>query len=502
MPQIAAQISAVSDADLLEDYVHSGSREALGELIARHMDVVYNAALRQTRYPDLADDVTQGVFIVLARKAHTLRSAAQLPTWLFGAVRYAAANARRAHERRRRHERASAQPEAAMSGDCSSDNVLTPALALLDDAIASLKDDDRDIVILRYLRQLDVPQIGASLGISNEAVYKRLQRSIQRMREFFAARAGTQTASVEATLALAVAVTPPKALLSATIAAASSGASPSAAAAMVARRSLRQLAFIKASHIALVIVTAATALGGGGIIVWTLDQSPASVSSSPSSISSNPISPSRRTVHPDTFSIEGIVTNPGEYQLKVNLRRLNLKQAILMAGIADADRAGAFAYVIYRNKPLYAVEFAVKDVLQARIPPTLVSGATVIVARQKSPAPTLTGPDYADPANGKYYIGGKFLSRPGVYTDFLASNGGVTLRQAIVNAGLSANYDPKAWVDLIGRGPPNAKAAFRNEAVYLLKDVLDNKAGQPQLLNMDVIYLLPANATTQATPPR
>jgi hypothetical protein len=78
----------------------------------------------------------------------------------------------------------------------------------------------------------------------------------------------------------------------------------------------------------------------------------------------------------------------------------------------------------------------------------------------------------------------------------------VTLRQAIVYAGLSANYDPKAWVELIGHNPSNAKATFRNEAVYLLKDVLDDKGGQPQLLNMDLIYLLPGNATTQATPPR
>jgi RNA polymerase sigma factor (sigma-70 family) len=504
MCSTAVQINAVDDAELLESYIHSGSREALGELIARHMDFVYNAALRQTQKPDLADDVTQGVFIVFARRARTVRSAAQLPAWLFSAVRFAAANARRAHARRRRHERASARREVAMLDDQSPDNRLSLALALLDDAIASLKDEDRDVVLLRHFRQMEISQIGDSLGISKDAVYKRLQRSLRRMREFFAARLGTETASIDTLLASAVAGFAPKGLAAATIATAASGSPPSPGAATIARGSLRALAFAKASHATLIVVTAFLVLGGSGIIArnWTtLNQTPTSVPSSVPLLSSNQISPSRRTVRPDTFSIEGIVTYPGEYQLKVNFRRLNLKQAILMAGIADADRATAFADVIYRNKPLYAVEFAVKDILQTGAPPTLVSGATVIVAKQKSPVPMLTGPDYADPANGIYYIGGKSLLRPGVYTNYLVSNGGVTLRQAIVTAGLSAKYDPETSVRLVGRAPPNAKPASHNEAIYLLKDILNNDAGQLQLLDKDVIYLLPNDATTRTAPP-
>jgi len=138
MPAIVAQCSAADDAYLLEQYIQTESREALGELIARHMDFVYNAALRQTRRPDLADDVTQGVFIALARKAHTLRSVAQLPPWLFSVVRYAAANARRAQQRRRRHERAAARREVTVLDEHAS--APDVALALLDDAIASLRD--------------------------------------------------------------------------------------------------------------------------------------------------------------------------------------------------------------------------------------------------------------------------------------------------------------------------------------------------------------------------
>jgi RNA polymerase sigma factor (sigma-70 family) len=473
------------------------------------MDFVYNAALRQTRRPDLADDVTQGVFIALARKAHTLRSVAQLSPWLFSVVRYAAANAQRAQQRRQRHERAAAHREVLMLDEHASSP--DAALALLDDAIASLKATDRNVVILRHLRRLEISQVAVALGISNAAVHKRLHRSIQRMREFFAARVGTEAASVEATLALAVAVPAPKGLLSVTIAGTAAGGPASPTAAMIARGSLGLLAFTKASHVLLAILMAAAVLGGSGIIVGKLmlGQLPTSVNSSPSLFLSNQISPTRPSFSPDTFTIQGNVTRPGVYQLKINRRRLNLKQAILTAGLNDSDRTSAFALVIYRDKPLYTVEFAVKDLLQAKTPPTLVKGAVVIVTTQKSPLSTLADPGQTDPAKGKYYVGGILLLRPGIYdlANVIDGQGGqgVTLRQAIIAAGLETNYDPdKITVQLIGRNPLNEKAVFkpRAEAAYSLRDVLNEAASQPQVLDNDVIYLLgPRTATTQATQP-
>lgn len=375
----------------------------------------------------------------------------------------------------------------------------------------SLKAHERDVVILRHLRQLEISQVGNALGISNDAVHKRLQRGVQHMREFFTARAGTHAASVEAMLALAVAVPAPKGLLSVTIAGAASGGPPSPGAAMIARGSLRLLALAKTSHLVMAILTAAAVLGGSSIVVRNLmpGQLPASVNSSPSSFLSRQIPPTRPSFHPDTFIIQGNVMQPGEYQLKINRRRLNLKQAILMAGLNDSDRLSAFAYVIYRNKPSYAVEFAVKDVLQSKNPPTLVKGAVVIVTTQKSPRFTLADPDQTDPAKGKYYVGGILLLRPGIYdlANVIDGQGGqgVTLRQAIIAAGLETNYDPdKITVRFVGRNPLNEKAVFkpRAEAAYSLRDVLNDAASQPQVLDNDVIYLLgPRTATTQATQP-
>lgn len=61
-----------SDAQLLRDYAERGVEAAFAEIVARHTDLVYSAALRQVYSPDLARDVTQSVFTDLALKARTV----------------------------------------------------------------------------------------------------------------------------------------------------------------------------------------------------------------------------------------------------------------------------------------------------------------------------------------------------------------------------------------------------------------------------------------------
>src|SRR4051812_29543459 len=84
-----------SDHQLLREYACDGSQEAFSILVNRYMNLVYSAAVRQVNRPDLAQDVTQATFIVLARKAAGLGPDTILPAWLLRTARFAALRALR-----------------------------------------------------------------------------------------------------------------------------------------------------------------------------------------------------------------------------------------------------------------------------------------------------------------------------------------------------------------------------------------------------------------------
>src|SRR3954471_2153364 len=102
----------MSDLEMLRRHVNDGDPRALSDLVARHIDWVYAAALRQVRDPHTADDVTQAVFLALSQQAAKLAGGVALSAWLFRVTRRAAAMALRSAGRRRKHER-----QAAMMAD-------------------------------------------------------------------------------------------------------------------------------------------------------------------------------------------------------------------------------------------------------------------------------------------------------------------------------------------------------------------------------------------------
>jgi RNA polymerase sigma factor (sigma-70 family) len=146
----------------------------------------------------MAEDVTQTVFCLLARKAGTVRRR-PLSGWLFSATRYAAANALRAQVRRRRYERAAARPEALVASPARGSLELS---CQLDDALARLSRADREVVLLRYFDGLDAGAVAGALGVSEPAARRRLARAIGRLRRWFAS-AGVSLSAARITAAAA-----------------------------------------------------------------------------------------------------------------------------------------------------------------------------------------------------------------------------------------------------------------------------------------------------------
>src|SRR5665213_816939 len=83
-------MQALDDIALLRQYTEQNSEEAFAALVTRHVNKVYSVALRHTRNPHQAEEITQAVFVIFARKAKKLRRHAALSGWLYETARLTA----------------------------------------------------------------------------------------------------------------------------------------------------------------------------------------------------------------------------------------------------------------------------------------------------------------------------------------------------------------------------------------------------------------------------
>ena len=188
----------MNDSELLIQYTR-GSDQAFAELVRRHLDLVFAAALRQVGGDrHRAEDVVQQVFIDLARKARTLTAHPTLVGWLHASTRYTALNFLRREQRRARREEQSDLRNITAEGTEARWEQIRP---VIDEALHELDEDDRQSVLLRFFGQQPFGAIAAQLGISENAAQKRVDRALDRLNTALKRRGISSTA-----VALAVAL--------------------------------------------------------------------------------------------------------------------------------------------------------------------------------------------------------------------------------------------------------------------------------------------------------
>src|SRR5271155_2332053 len=213
-----------SDLDLLRRFARENSQDAFTEIVRRHVNLVYSAALRQVRSPQLAEEIAQSVFADLARGAGKLSGTGFQPVnaltpWLYSVTRRTAIDAIRKESRRQLREQIAVE----MNDMNATANDWTQIEPLLDDAMAALDETDRAAILLRYFENKNLREVGESLKISDDAAQKRVSRAVERLREFFSKRKVTIGAGGLAVLISANAVQSAPIGLSAMILATTSG---------------------------------------------------------------------------------------------------------------------------------------------------------------------------------------------------------------------------------------------------------------------------------------
>lgn len=181
------RITVMTDGELLSAYAHEGSESAFTTLVTRYVGLVHSVASRQVPESALAEDITQSVFVLLARQARRLANHPSLAGWLHQTAWQMAARATRAEYRRRRWESAAGQT---LYDGPAMPTPSDPALlgSLLDEALQDLPEPDRTAIVQRYLLRRPFREVGAALGTTDAAAKMRVRRALDQLRNWLARR--------------------------------------------------------------------------------------------------------------------------------------------------------------------------------------------------------------------------------------------------------------------------------------------------------------------------
>ena len=253
-------MSELDDHQLLAEFARENSEAAFAALVQRHVNLVYSVALQSVGNVHAAEEITQAVFIILARKAKSFSRKTILSGWLYQTTRLTAANFLRGEIRRQNREQEAYMQSALNEPEPD----IWPQIApLLDDALAKLGGKDRDAIVLRFFENKNLREVGTALGASEDAAKMRVNRALEKLRNIFRKRGVTLTSAAIAGAVSANSVQAAPVGLAATVtAAAAKGAAVSVSTLTLIKGALKIMAWTKMKT---AMVGAVTALFAGGV---------------------------------------------------------------------------------------------------------------------------------------------------------------------------------------------------------------------------------------------
>ena len=267
------------DHELLTEFARRGSEAAFATLTARYVSLVYSTALRFTGGAHQAEEITQAVFIILARKAGGLSSRVVLSGWLYQTTRLTAANFIKGEIRRHRREQEAYMQSTLNETDSPPWEALAP---WLDEAMGGLGETDRNAVVLRYFENQTAAEIGAALRMPEDTARRRVNRALDKLRKFFGKRGIALSAAAIAGAISANSVSAAPSGLAATISAvaAAKGVAAGTSTLTLIKGTLKIMAWTKAKTAAL--TAAAVILATGTTVVAVKNSGSARTSGSKS----------------------------------------------------------------------------------------------------------------------------------------------------------------------------------------------------------------------------
>jgi RNA polymerase sigma factor (sigma-70 family) len=272
----------MSDWELIELWAKSRSEPAFAELVRRHLDWVYSVAMRRVHQPQLAEEVAQSAFTLLACKAGSLRPGTIVGGWLFRTTCFVGSRALRAEQRQKNREQIAASMTAITTTPEDHEAVWERLEPHLDQVVAALSEPERAAILLRFYERKPLLEVGRRLGISEDAAKKRVSRAVDKLRALLVRRGVAVSGAVlVAVLTERTVQAAPPALGASVLKGAAAGVSASAGLPPLARETLSAWRWATA-QLALGVGTASVALilvaaGAGGLFTRRMAPQPISM---------------------------------------------------------------------------------------------------------------------------------------------------------------------------------------------------------------------------------